>query len=1175
MSRQTGTASFEKIVNNNSTYKKNRLHNSTSKSSVERTLKENHKSISREEVFLNNISENFKDVDTYDGLFSTQQLKGVDFSDFKNHVFFDSAVDKTYYSYSKILNEFPYDKNSYEFNQYKNSLDGYTKYIYDNFIPKSKGYIKFTGSNEVFVKDTTGNILNDYVDNKNSKKFGLLDINKRKFSFDFWLYVNNVNDVSNFGTQIVFQKRSGNESITIYLKDAFVNDSDQENYCKICLLITTEKSFLKCESGIKISQFNHVNFSIFPVRGKRSCKFYYNGKRTKTVTDSILPINYKFSDSFKKSSFTIGNGLSQTVNIDSSLDVTRSSGLIGYIDEFRFFIENRSDDEVSREKDININSRKSLNIYYRFNEPSGVYLNNNVVLDFSGNRTHGLIRNNNGTFYSENDINSFKTLNSSITTPVFYERGEDNPVLFSRYGDILSNQNNILENAKNYDRSNPNVIWKFFPKSLFVNSSDFNGDNETYVVNEFITASEGEKLDLLKVKVPKNNSLINLALIWARFFDSLKCYIDQISDIVNIDYDNLNNNLHSSIILPYAVAKSGFKFEEIFPEPIIEKIENKNFKFEKNLSEKSIRQIQNSLWKRFLVNSQDYIRSKGTESSIKSIFNSFGLESDSFVNIREFNSQNKINFYPGFKEKNACIKKINFLNNDLIATSVSYDNNGFAENRLLLECDLYNNEGVIVDIENDWSLEYYVKFDAQKTNIYNLKQSLFRIDIDNNNEVLPTINVVFERSKSDTKKGNITFYINETSQNTEVKSATIKDVTLLSGKVYYLNLEKQKMSDDYSIYTLSLGGSDFSSRNVKLSSSVAVVNIQNKIVTFDNSTLRIGYSNKYTPASIQGNSNIDFCTSFEGEIISFRLWSQILTEDSKNVHKTDFQNSAVKSSNQVNARNNLFINVELREDYENQSTNIVANYMNFFNDINNNSLIQPKLYIPANIQDKSFIEKFDYIIYEQSSNIDYPENFSRVNINSYNDASFSSELNNTNPNPNFSLESNFDISKDIRLTIDFSTANFINKEISKIILVNDYFTQSLSNRSSLYEDDYQKLTELRNIFYSKLEKEVNISQMYQVYKYFDNILEKIIYDAIPTKVHYHGFNFVYESAITERSKYQYKNGNSRFPAIDSKIDFSSYNERIKTPEYWNSTDVRSDIFSNSFNSFGENQIRRR
>ena len=101
----------------------------------------------------------------------------------------------------------------------------------------------------------------------------------------------------------------------------------------------------------------------------------------------------------------------------------------------------------------------------------------------------------------------------------------------------------------------------------------------------------------------------------------------------------------------------------------------------------------------------------------------------------------------------------------------------------------------------------------------------------------------------------------------------------------------------------------------------------------------------------------------------------------------------------------------------------------------------------------------------------------------------------------------------------------------------------------MFEPEYQSLYKLRNVFYDKLEKEINIDLLYQVYKFYDNALETLLNDAVSSKAHYQGFNFVYESSIAERPKYEYKMSDSRIGLIEASkyISFDTYNDRYYTP----------------------------
>ena len=55
------------------------------------------------ELYDENINEYFDRLDNYDGFFSTQQIESINFENFEEHVFFDSAIEKTNYSFKKIF----------------------------------------------------------------------------------------------------------------------------------------------------------------------------------------------------------------------------------------------------------------------------------------------------------------------------------------------------------------------------------------------------------------------------------------------------------------------------------------------------------------------------------------------------------------------------------------------------------------------------------------------------------------------------------------------------------------------------------------------------------------------------------------------------------------------------------------------------------------------------------------------------------------------------------------------------------------------------------------------------------------------------------------------------------------------------------------------------------------
>jgi len=1187
-----GSASLEKIIRNDAKLKKASYNRTIQTNSIERNRKSKHTAKTSDEVNLQNINEFFGRLDGYDGFFSTQQLEDLDFSKFENHVFFDSAVSKVHYAYEKIFNEFPYDKSEYEFFQYYKSLDGFTKYILDNKVPKSLNYLNFNGVNEVFVIDKTGNILDDFV---GQKQQGLFNFNKRKFSFDFWLWVNT--DTTQDATQIVFQKKSGNNGITIFLD----NFNDTSNTCQLNILINHANEYQKCYATIPINEFIHANISVLSLKGKRHIRIYKNGLKVQTTSEGSISGNTKFEQDVLISSVNIGNGASHSYSPGGSLSVSKTSGLKGALDEFRFFTGSRTAEEIYEESQKEIHARGNLQVYYKFNEPNDNFTNNHIVLDSSGNRVHGLIRKNDGNLYDEGAISAFRTKfthnNVEVKTPIIYEKEDYSPVIFLNYSNIKSQQNEILESAEEYDKENPNAFFKLFPKYIFVDGSDFDGLADIYASKESIQI-EGNETELMGITKPNNSTIFNLLSIWSRFFDGLKCYVDHIVKILKIDYEDLNENKnHAGAILPYALKKIGVDFREIFPSPIIEKLDSKNLTYDKMFSPTSIRQIQNNLWKRFLINSQDFVRSKGTVKGLKSVFNSFGLEPDTFISFREFNSQNKLNMTEGFVRSVENVKFINFFESYISNLSTTFNNAGFPTNRILLNSNRIDFQPPLDENGNkpasdghnfgeDFAVEAFLKFDKDDISSLPSEQSIFRLDAGDENAnpgtIHPFINLVFKKdaNNSNSSKGKLSLHVNETNNKNHIEVLELNDVDILTGKLVYICVNKKKKTDNHSVYDLVISGMDFGSKNCEIQKGSLVINIPNKANLLWSQLnvvkLKIGQQNIY-PSSGNQHDKMSYVVENACHLAGIRVWDKYLTDQDIKIHKTDLFCYGLKnddmSPSPYNSNKKLLFNVNLKERF---NTSIITlpeiadnDRMQLVNDtsVDNKSNNEIYLHIPDSLQSISPINSFDYINLRQAKSIDFPENYSRVNINSFESENLKSEYNIHNSSPDFSTEARFVDHEDIRFTIDFSISNFINNEMSKMIQVNDFFTKTLSNRSSLYEDRYQSLEELKVVFFEKLKSEINIRQLYQIYKYFDNILEGILDDAIPSKVHYHGFNFVFESHISERPKYVYKNGDSRFAAVDLNLDYSRYDTRYLRESYWDNSDIREDIFTGSANVF--------
>jgi hypothetical protein len=1207
---------IEKYFNNESLKRKNKSHSHfLSSEDIDSTNDIN----SYSELYNNNISEFYSRIDDYEGYFTTQQIESIDYSNFAEHVFFDSALEKVNFAYSNILNYFPYDKSFFEVDQYFKKLSGFERYLLNNKIECSTNYFDTEGNYYIEIKDQNGIILDDFKGLPSFKNFNPLG---KEFSFDFNLYVNSVN-VNNNKFVFCYNENtianSNAENTLISLKISNINTTDKT--CNLNLELrneqTTEATVYTCTIQIETDAFVHLNFSIekFFSGGdiKKRIVVYKNGKKINFIEDGSLD-QIKFVDSGSQSgAFYIGKA---------------GSIFSGLIDEFRYYIgKTRSQNKIAEEKNKNVYSEDSLVLYLKFNEPSGEYVNNNLIIDSSGKKLHGII-NQVDTDYERSGIFN------NVQTPLIYEKTSDNPVLFMNYGQNSTNKLELQAEAKFYDLENPNSFWKLLPKNIFIEGSDFDNIGEVYVSNE---SAESQKV--LGESKSINQTLIKIFSIWARFFDELKLYIDSLSEIINLNYDSISSNKKiDGIVLPLALKSMGFDFKEIFSYPINTKLDGKNLTYEKELSSISIRQIQNILWKRFLINSQDYVTSKGTKNSLRTIFNSFGLEVDRFVKIREITGQNIFNIQNNFYESIVYKDFINFSKiNENKETFVYIDNVDGEGNSLnednpnryrrlpnnILNLSSYDNyfDSRLVDINENWNFECLYRFNPSIIEKLDKDQSLVRFNIaesmddiqrysliksnkttdvsvelseDANKFQGPYIEVYFERKKKNLTKGKIVIKIDQMlgyANPNNVSGVYIKDkatleiedVDLMSGQIYLLNVSKKRISafiNKYEFNISSIGNSSYSStvRSVsveldnkfwkRVDGNPTYNTLQNTHDKRINITIGPERYRNEIDGLLSDSDTIDtstnYITNFQGFVSNIRLFNRSLSKEELRLKRKDIEiisNESIDNlSPSASGLDRTLLNIELKEDINAEYSDAI---LNSFKNLELYSLttILDELQGKDNIacyltctkneytnQDLFFRDKISVL--RQASEIDMPVSHNNVYINSFEQESYKDEFLNINKTGLSQTPPGFVYNEDLRMYIDFSMVNFINQDISKILIANDFFTKMLNNTSNFYEEEYKSLEVLRQKYFKRLSSDLNIDILYQVYKYFDNILSDLLQEAVPSKVNYLGFNFVYESHLLERNKYRHKMSNSRLPVVDvnNYSSYSVYDKKIRSDD---------------------------
>ena len=552
---------------------------------------------------------NSKDV----GLVSTQQIP-VDNSNFANNTFFGSAEVKVNVAFDKIINKYPFDGSYEEVERFEDQLSSFEKYVLDSF-PKSRGFVRFTGDQFVEVKDSSG-FLNQNLASGNLGD-SIINPKEKSFSVELHFYLPSSSNNNNFIFYCLDKKSTNN-----YVGFAsFVKATSSSSEAQVGFLVSSGSVNSVLSSSFSKGEWHNVHFVCDRRQGR-------NHLLINKVKEGVLE-NVSKSDQFsigdlntESKSLFIGKGLDIDI---PDFSFSYQENFKGYLDEFRLFHNLRTKSEIEFYSKKNIFAHQNLKLCYRFNEPSGSYSNNNIVLDHSGNSLHSKIEN----FVELSNKDNFE---AGVNNPLLLENIEYSPILFPQFNEVTNLNTSLLNEASEYDINNPNMITKLIPKHYLNLGSEFDGvsiDGE--IVEGYSSTSNLPKTGKLGAA-----QLMSMMLyFFAEEFDSYKMYIDQVSDYFHPDYENKKGT--ASPLLTNLADYYGFDLPDIFSDATYEQYLGKeNLGLELGVYERNIQEIQNIIWRRILKNLNYINKTKGTKESIKSVFRSAGIEPDRMFRMVEF-----------------------------------------------------------------------------------------------------------------------------------------------------------------------------------------------------------------------------------------------------------------------------------------------------------------------------------------------------------------------------------------------------------------------------------------------------------------------------------------------------------------------------------------------------------
>jgi len=1210
-----------------------------------------------------------KDSFLYDppgtGVKSTQQIP-IDYSKFENHTFFNSAEAKVNVGFDEIINYFPFDGSKLELNEFLVNLTGFEKYLYDSF-PKQLGFLHFSSDhgNFISVKDFSGHLFPALSKEKTGRS--TLDPGKSSITFEFELYVpvqsvatHNQVIVQKIGSEIAGATRHSqhDSGITIALSGTTAG-ADTVN---VIMMVSSGSAFLSSSmSGTLKNKWHHICATYNRNPGKNRLELYRDAvlKSTSDTQYSMEDIggsNYRFVTA----PCLIGSGTAQTTGSATTAEMAIVGArpfknfvphqtLSGAIDELRIFHDVRSESQQRRDMERNIFSGSNeLKLYFKFNEATGSYSNNDVVLDSSGNSLHSQVTN----------FQLTDRTRKGLELPLRLEKAGINPVLFPDNVDVVNLNSRLLVSGSEYDVNNPNMITKLIPVHYLFDASKQEGmdgplGNMTgsYEYYETQVAPGGGR-------IPSPQIVASILLTWAKYFDEIKIFLDHFSNLLHVDYNDTDTIAEQ--FLPFLASYYGFEMPSQFSNASLSQmIEGDDLLVDASNSDMSLRAIQSQIWRRILVNLNEIIRSKGTVHSIKALMRSVGLSPNGSFRFREFGGSNTRALADGriyrtevstMLDMSASLYQdvpptlsafgtggnVPFLMSTFLSgarvepgwpfisdmdTSFSPGDNAFIPDPLFVERpgadphpDNYVGRRTVrfIGTENvsdglftsgSWMYEGYYKFEPLLNGLSHFAtQSLARLcttgslvntatgfldggTLPDPGGAYPIVNanLVAFQSGSVYETGSIRLYVQSDlnpgnyspswGARVDQLVLSLNDVNIFDGDRWHISFGRRRSDSFGSVVSSSFfvraGKQNFGElityrsasalyqesntnhpgipidagtwNNFQLISNneslmpgfFGTSNASGSFIAIGSQSLgpinpgttfpAVGprFLNAYGPIAGSPDEAARY-TNFSGKVARMRFWSEALSATAAREHVINFNSLGVEDPltnfNFVTTKSGSF--GKLRMDVSADQTVTQSNATNggiMLQDFSqHNTFVTGSGFEFAKGIIKPEIFNFSMI----DSKFDEGTNDNKIRIRSWqqfdNVEKYGGELAPLYETP--ASERPYD---DTRFAIEVSCVQALNEDMINMFSSLEFLNVPLGAPELLFAENYYDLQLLRDVYFNRLTDKVDLKKFFEFYKWIDGSIGAIIENLIPRKTNFLGMNFVIESHMLERSKFQY------------------------------------------------------
>ncbi len=1063
------------------------------------------------------------------GIESTQQIP-LDWSKLERHTFFDSAESKVNIAFDTIINFFPFDALESDVTDYLDNLTGYERYIYDSLWPKYKGYLHFSGTQKgedplagfparlgtfISTVDQAGHLYPTISRRRDAQP--IINFNASPFTCAFHI---NLPEKANSNSVIV-QKLLTDHGFSI-----FVSSSASTSTADVVFMLTSGSMAMSASAAFEKSStnFHHCTAVLEREANENPRLVIYKDSELVATSSQTVDIGVL---NFASANLLIGSGTNHYLGTYSKTFESETT-LSASIDDFRFYNRNKNKNQIKQIISGTATQSPDMLVYYKFNEPTGSYTNNSVVLDSSGNSLHSTVTN----------FTSSLREKGLLPDPVINESVKLNPVLFPSEAKVVSLNQVLLLSASVYDANNPNLITRMIPKHYLEEEATAMGyPNARAGLGEEYSSN----IDFPGGGDPGSPQLIaSLLFMWAKFFDEIKLYIDHFGRLLNLSY--YDDETIADTMLPFFASYYGIDLPNMFTDATAEQyLRGQNITLDAKQSELSLAKIQSVIWRRILLNIQDAVRSKGTIHGIKSIMRSTGINPDTMFRFRESGGPRElsINDSRSFRNETSSMLHVSsasllvspFLSGSRTEVGVPHIKSAAS----MVEKDLYPPHGISnwvwdgLFTSGSWTVEFIVK--PQKPRLIT-SMSLSRVCSTGSLGTTTLANcIAVGTSKNTARTGSLSVFHRATDNTQSGIELHLTGTDIFDGDVWHIAYGRDIQAGMTSSYFLRAGKQQngsievFSTKYMTASfgtgsyytSGSTQVNASGSFLQFGSGSIS-EFSAGLNDASVTSHAKV---TKFSGSLGRVRFWTKALTEVENKEHVKNFKSVGVENPllnfSFVNQKTGSFQRLRIdaqcdqvvTESNASGAISIFDYSQNVFHltgsgFIRSTKVIKPKDFrysvLNSKFDERSAINKIRIAGYERDENID---------------------LFNTLKSPVRSIPLGTPINDDTRFSIEISTCKALNDDIILLLGSLEFFDEALGAPELLFAQDYPNIVALRQVYFNRLTDRINYKNLVSFYKWVDNTIGFLINRMIPSNTNFLGMNFVIESHMLERNKMRY------------------------------------------------------